>query len=154
MPTQRINSHETNRESQLRQFYMFPVDHIGIATRALEDDIKNYEQNFGCVLDLREEVPSQKVKLAFLKSDNTLIELLTPTDPSSALAKFLDTRGPGIHHICFRVPDIKAELARLKKLGHKLIDETPRPGAHGSLIAFIHPKSTGGALIELCQRSV
>ncbi len=131
---------------------MYPIDHIGIATRNLEEDIKAYQDNFGCVLDLTEEVPSQKVKLAFLKSDNTLIELLTPTDPSSTLARFLESRGPGLHHICFRVPDIAAELKRLKKMGHKLIDEVPRPGAHNSQIAFIHPKSTNGTLIELCQR--
>ncbi len=131
---------------------MYPIDHIGIATNNLEDDIKAYQDNFGCILDLTEEVPSQKVRLAFLKSENTLIELLTPTDSSSTLAKFLEKKGPGLHHICFRVPDIKAELQRFKELGHKLIDEVPRPGAHNSLIAFIHPKSTGGTLIELCQR--
>ncbi|MDZ4785193.1 MAG: methylmalonyl-CoA epimerase [bacterium] len=132
---------------------MFPIDHIGIAVKDLEAEIKAYEKNFACKLDLQEEIPSQKVKLAFLKSENTLIELLTPTSEDSTLAKFIKTKGPGLHHICFRVPDICTELARLKSLGHKLIDEIPRTGAHNSLIAFIHPKSTSGTLIELCQRS-
>jgi methylmalonyl-CoA epimerase len=131
---------------------MLPIDHIGIAVTDLQSEIENYKKNFQCELDLEEDVPSQKVKIAFLRTGNTLIELLTPTSPDATLAKFLANRGPGLHHICFRVPDIKAELARLKALGHKLIDETPRPGAHHSLIAFVHPKSTGGTLIELCER--
>ncbi len=131
---------------------MFPVDHIGIAVSDLQTEIENYKKNFQCELDLIEDVPSQKVKIAFLRTGNTLIELLTPTSPDATLAKFLVSRGPGLHHICFRVPDITVELARLKALGHKLIDETPRPGAHHSLIAFVHPKSTGGTLIELCER--
>lgn len=132
---------------------MFPIDHIGIAVNDLKAEIDNYINNFGCILDLEEDVPSQKVRIAFLKTGNTLIELLTPTSPDATLAKFIANRGTGLHHICFRVPDIKAELARMKSLGHKLIDETPRPGAHHSLIAFIHPKSTGGTLIELCERT-
>ena len=133
---------------------MFPIDHIGIATDNLDRDMELYRNGFNCVVDLVEEVPSQGVKLVFLKSENTLIELLTPTDPKSSIQKFLASRGPGLHHICFRVPDIKKELKRYESLGYTLIDKEPRPGAHHSLIAFIHPKSTSGTLIELCQRSI
>ena len=130
----------------------FPIDHIGIAVTDLEQSIQNYCINFGYAVDLQEEVLSQKVKLAFIKTPNTLLELLTPTSPDSTLAKFLSKHGPGLHHICFRVPDIKEELKRVAGLGFQLIDKEPRSGAHNSLIAFIHPKSTGGVLLELCER--
>ena len=127
------------------------LDHVGIAVENLDLAISDYQSKFGFKLDLREKVPSQKVELAFLKLDNTKLELLMPTSPDSTLRKFLDSRGPGLHHICYEVGDIVAELARLKELGLKLIDQVPRPGAHNTLIAFLHPKSTGGVLTELCQ---
>lgn len=130
---------------------MLPLDHIGIAVPNLDEAIAHYEKHFGFTLDLRETLPSQKVELAFLKLANTKIELLTPTDPSSTLQKFLTNKGPGLHHLCYEVKDIKAELKRLKDSGFTLIDESPRPGAHHTLIAFIHPKSVGGVLTELCQ---
>lgn len=130
----------------------FPIDHIGIAVTSLEQSIESYKRNFGFSLDLRESVPTQKVEVAFLRLPNTLIELLMPTAEDSTLAKFLKTRGPGLHHICYLVPDIRAELKRLAGLGLQLIDKEPRPGAHNSLIAFIHPKSTDGVLTELCER--
>lgn len=131
---------------------MFPIDHIGIAVENLDDSIDFYREAFGLELDLREKVDSQKVEIAFLDCGNTLIELLTPTSPDSALAKFIASKGPGIHHICFRVNDIHAQLKRYEADGYQLIDREPRPGAHGSRIAFIHPKSMGGVLIELCER--
>ena len=127
------------------------LDHVGIAVENLDLAIADYLSKFGFKLELREKVASQKVELAFLKLDNTKIELLTPTSPESTLRKFLDSRGPGLHHICYEVADIVAELKRLKDLGLKLIDETPRAGAHNTLIAFLHPKSTAGVLTELCQ---
>ncbi|MBN8550466.1 MAG: methylmalonyl-CoA epimerase [Deltaproteobacteria bacterium] len=130
----------------------FPVDHIGIAVPNLEEAIAQYKKNFGFDLDVREVVASQKVELAFLRTENTLLELLTPTSDDSTLSKFLSTRGAGLHHICYRVPNIVSELKRLEGLGLQLIDKTPRPGAHNSLIAFIHPRSTGGVLTELCER--
>jgi methylmalonyl-CoA/ethylmalonyl-CoA epimerase len=130
----------------------YPLDHIGIATQNLDEAVANYHRDFGFELNLRETVPSQNVEVAFLSLPNTLIELLAPTSAQCNLQKFLDTHGPGLHHICYRVGDIRAELARLKGLGHRLIDETPRPGAHKSQIAFLHPKTMGGVLIELCQR--
>jgi len=131
---------------------MYPLDHVGVAVTSIDQGIAEYKKGFSLEVDLREVIPSQKVEIAFLKLGNSLIELLAPTDESSTIAKFLKTKGPGLHHICFRVNDIRAELKRLNGLGYQLIDQEPRPGAHNSLIAFIHPKSTSGSLIELCQR--
>jgi methylmalonyl-CoA/ethylmalonyl-CoA epimerase len=130
----------------------FPVDHIGVAVENLDEAIAFYKRSFGCEVDLREVVEDQKVELAFLRTANTLIELLTPAPGNTTLTKFLKTRGPGLHHICYLVSDIRSELRRLEGLGMELIDKTPRPGAHKSLIAFIHPKSTLGVLTELCER--
>lgn len=130
---------------------LWPIDHIGIAVTNLDDSIALYQKSFGFSLQLREVVPTQKVEVAFMQCANTLIEFLQSTDPSSTLAKFLEKRGPGLHHICYLVKDINLELDRLQKLGFELIDKTPRQGAHNSLIAFLHPKSTQGVLTELCQ---
>lgn len=129
----------------------YPLHHIGIAVKDLESSIAFYRKTFGFEVGLREKIESQGVELAFLKLPNTMLELLTPTSTSSKLQSFLDARGEGLHHICYQVPDIKAELTRLSALGCQLIDKQPRPGAHHSLIAFIHPKSMGGVLVELCQ---
>jgi len=129
----------------------YALDHVGIAVTDLDQALEEYRRNFGFHVDLRELIESQKVELAFLKLPSTKIELLMPTDPSSPLQKFLDKSGPGLHHVCYRVEDIEAELQRLEQLGHQLIDRTPRPGAHGSRIAFIHPKTLAGVLTELCQ---
>jgi methylmalonyl-CoA epimerase len=131
-----------------------PLDHLGIAVVDLSASIAFYERTFGFRVDSRETVESQGVELAFVKLDNTLIELLMPTRADSTLAKFLQKRGPGLHHVCYRVPDIRAEMQRLKGLGIEFIHEFPRPGAHHSLIAFMHPKSTGGVLTELCERAI
>jgi len=130
----------------------FPIDHIGIAVEDLDQAIAFYQKTFGCTVDAREVIAEQKVELAFLRTPNSLIELLTPTAEDSTLAKFLKTRGPGLHHLCYLVPDIRKELRRLERLGFQLIDKTPRGGAYNSLIAFIHPKSTVGVLTELCER--
>ncbi|MCB9030197.1 MAG: methylmalonyl-CoA epimerase [Deltaproteobacteria bacterium] len=133
---------------------MHPIDHIGIAVNDLEASIKMYQETFGYEVDEREILEKSGVELVFLKAPNTLLELLRPLNDQSPIAKFLAKRGQGIHHICFRVPDIEAELKKLADQGVELIDKTPRPGAYNSKIAFIHPSSTDGTLIELCQREV
>lgn len=130
---------------------VLPLDHIGIAVSNLDDAISLYTNTFGFEVETRETIASQGVELVFLKLANTRLELLAPTNAVSKLKKFLDTKGPGLHHICYKVDNLKAELARLKALGVKLIDEVPRPGAHNSIIAFLHPSSFGGVLTELCE---
>ena len=129
-----------------------PLDHIGIAVQNLDEGIALYQRSFGLALDLPKKVPSQHVEVAFLRLENTLLELLAPTGPESTLTKFLQTRGPGLHHLFYRVKDIRAELTRLIGLGYTAIDQQPRPGAHNSLIAFLHPKGFNGVLTELCER--
>ena len=128
------------------------VDHIGIAVKDLSDAAKFWEDTIGLKIVETEEVVSQKVKTAFLPCGDSEIELLIATDPESAIAKFIEAKGEGIQHIALRVDDIEAALAELKEQGVRLIDETPRIGAGGAKIAFLHPKATGGVLLELCQR--
>ena len=132
---------------------LLPLDHIGIAVQDLDLSIAEYKQQFGFEPEHRQIAPSGEVELVFLKLENTRLELLAPTPGQTGgrLQKFLDSHGPGLHHLCYRVDDIRAELKRLKGMGLKLIDEVPRPGAHGSIIAFLHPSSTGGVLTELCE---
>jgi methylmalonyl-CoA/ethylmalonyl-CoA epimerase len=127
------------------------IDHIGIAVEQLDAELRRYTEDFGGKLLSRETVTEQKVEIVFISFHNSKIELLAPTSKESTIRKFLDKNGPGLHHICYRVSDIKAELKRLESLGYQLIDKTPRHGAHNSKIAFIHPKSCGGVLIELCE---
>lgn len=128
-----------------------PLDHIGIAVQNLQESIKHYQDCFGFKVSHSEILKSQQIELAFLDLANTKIELLAPTSQQSSISKFLIDRGPGLHHICYKVEDIVAELASLKKLGARLIDEQPREGAHNTLIAFLHPKSMQGVLTELCE---
>src|SRR5215471_3717120 len=127
------------------------VNHIGIAVRSIEAQRSHYEQTLGAVFEGFEDVPSQKVRVGFFRIGDVLLELLEPSDPSSTIASFLDKRGEGLHHIAFTVDDIKARIAELKQSGVRMIDETPRPGAHHMQIAFLHPKSTFGVLTELCE---
>lgn len=130
----------------------FTLDHIGIAVESLVEGSKFY-QALGFKNLHVEEVPTEKVKVGMYELANKArVELLEPTTPDSAVAKFLAKRGPGIHHICFRVKGIQALLDQLKSAGVQLIHEKPTPGAHGCLVAFIHPKSTGGVLIELSEK--
>ena len=126
------------------------ISHIGIAVKDLEAGIAFYEK-LGLVLEAVEEVPSQKVKVAFFPCGDTRIELLAPTAEDSPIAKFIEKKGEGIQHIAFGVDDLPAELATAEAKGIQLIDKEPRPGAHGADIAFLHPKSTSGVLIELCK---
>lgn len=129
----------------------YPLDHIGIAVKDIDSGIQMYQNLMGLKLLFRETIASQNVEVAFLELGNTRLELIAPLSPSSSVTKFLDTRGPGLHHVCYRVKDINSELQALASKGVKLIDQTPRPGAHGSIIAFLHPKSFDGVLTELCQ---
>lgn len=127
------------------------IDHIGIAVSDLGASLAFFRDALGLELDAPEEVQSQRVRAHFLQTGEAAIELLEPTADDSPIARFVAKRGPGIHHVALRVDDIVAALAELKARGVRLIDETPRPGAHHSLIAFIHPASTHGVLVELKQ---
>ena len=128
------------------------IDHIGIATEHLEDGLAIWRDALGLTVQNTEEVAEQRVRVAMLPIGDTRVELLEPTTPDSAVGKFLAKRGPGIHHIAVKVQDINASLAELKSKGARLIDETPRIGAGGCLVAFVHPTSTHGVLLELVQR--
>lgn len=129
------------------------IDHIGIAVNSLDQAIPLYRDQLGMEYEGSEEVTEQKVRVAFLKVGESRIELLEPTAADSPVAKFLEKNGEGVHHLAYQVADIEAALAELKQKGVRLIDETPRRGAHNSLIAFIHPKASGGVLTEICQSS-
>lgn len=127
------------------------IDHIGIAVLDLDRAIALYSQAAHTTVSLRETLHTQGVELAFLTTGGSKVELLAPLRPDTTLGKFIDKRGPGLHHICYRVANIRSELARLSQQGFTLIDTTPRPGAGGSKIAFISPKSFEGVLTELCE---
>jgi len=127
------------------------INHIGIAVKNLENAIPLYRDQLGMKFEGSEEVTEQKVRVAFLQVGESRVELLEPTSPDSPVAKFLEKNGEGIHHLAYEVDDIEAALAELKEKDVRLIDAQPRNGAHGSLIAFLHPKATGGVLTELCQ---
>lgn len=128
------------------------VDHIGIAVKSIEESLKFWEGTLGIKCTGVEEVAEQKVKTAFLPIQDTEVELLEGTAPDSPVSKFIEAKGEGIHHLAIRVDDLEAALAELKEKGVRLIDEKPRKGAGGALIAFIHPKATGGILLELSPR--
>jgi methylmalonyl-CoA/ethylmalonyl-CoA epimerase len=127
------------------------IDHIGVAISDLGESLKFFQDALGLELEPPEDVPSQRVRAHFLQAGEATVELVEPTSDESPIAKFITKRGPGLHHLCLRVDDIVAALAELKAKGVRLIDETPRPGAHHSLVAFIHPSSTHGVLVELKQ---
>ena len=129
------------------------IDHIGIATNGIEDAASIYRDAFGVYVTETEEVPGQKVRVAMLPIGESRLELLEATSADSPISKFLAKRGPGIHHLALRVDDIRAALADLKSKGARLIDEEPRAGAGGCLVAFVHPSSTGGVLIELVENA-
>ncbi|MHB8762773.1 MAG: methylmalonyl-CoA epimerase [Deferrisomatales bacterium] len=127
------------------------ISHIGIAVRDIEEAAKFYTQALGLPLGGIEEVPDQKVKVAFLPIGEVRLELVQPTSPDSAVAKFLEKNGPGIHHVAYHVDDTAAEVERLKAAGVQMVDQQPRKGAHNTRIAFVHPKASGGVLTELVQ---
>lgn len=128
------------------------IEHIGIAVKDLEASIKYYEEILGMKCYAIEEVKDQKVKTAFFKVGQTKIELLESTDPNGPIGKFIEKKGEGMHHIAFAVNEIEDKLQTVKEKGVRLIDETPRKGAEGLQIAFLHPKSTNGVLTELCEK--
>ena len=130
---------------------MKKIEHIGIAVKDLEQSNKLFEALLGKPHYKVEEVITEGVKTSFFKSGPNKIELLEATNPESPIAKFIEKKGEGIHHIAFAVSDIKAEIKRLQKEGFKILNETPKKGADNKLVAFLHPKSTNGVLVELCQ---
>jgi methylmalonyl-CoA/ethylmalonyl-CoA epimerase len=127
------------------------LNHVGIAVRSIEDQRSFYEGSLGAEFEDIQEVASQKVRVAFFKIGDVRLELLEPTDPSSPVAKFLETRGEGLHHLAFTVENIQDRINELTESGLRMIDEKPRAGAHHMQIAFVHPKSTFGVLTELCE---
>lgn len=130
------------------------IDHIGIAVKSIDKALEFYNKQMGLNCEGTEYIKTQEVRVAFLPIGDSEIELLEPTGEKSAVTRFIEKRGEGIHHIAFRVSNIEEEIERLKGLGIQFIDETPSYGAGGASIAFIHPKSTGGVLVELCERQV
>ncbi len=127
------------------------VDHIGIAVESLEDSLSFYVTALGLDVHETEDVPDQKVRVAMLPVGETNVELLEPTSPDSPIARFMEKNRPGIHHVAFQVENLESLLTSLKNRGIRLINEHPVSGAGGKLVAFVHPASTGGVLLELCQ---
>lgn len=130
---------------------MKKIEHIGIAVHDLEESNLLFEKLLGKAHYKIEEVASEKVMTSFFKTGPNKIELVASTDPTGPIAKFLEKRGAGIHHIAFEVEDIHQEMERLKAEGFKLLNETPKRGADNKLVCFVHPKTANGVLVELCQ---
>ncbi|WP_026564022.1 methylmalonyl-CoA epimerase [Bacillus sp. UNC41MFS5] len=128
------------------------VDHIGIAVKSIEKALPFYTDVLNLPLIGIEEVDTQKVRVAFLQAGSTKLELLEPTSEESAIAKFIEKRGEGIHHVALGVDSIEERIHQMKEQGIRMIDEQSRPGAGGANIAFMHPKSTSGVLFELCEK--
>lgn len=128
----------------------FSIDHLGVAVRSLDAALDFYEKQLGFAVGLRETVEQERVNVAMLPAGGSRIELLEATGPDSVIAKFIEKRGEGLHHIAVKVPDLSATVERLKSCGARLLNE-PRPGAGGHLYVFVHPSSTGGVLLELIQ---
>ena len=131
---------------------LLKIDHLGIAVNSIEDGKNFWTEVLGLSFEGTETVEAQKVTTAFLPVGESEVELLESTAPDGPVAKYIEKKGQGIQHVAFRVADIEAALAELKEKGVRLIDETPRIGAGGAKIAFLHPKATNGVLVELCQR--
>jgi len=127
------------------------LNHVGIAVHSIDDHRSFYEGTLGAEFEGTEEVPSQKVRVAFFRIGDVRLELLEALDPSSTIATFLEKRGEGLHHLAFTVDDIQRRIDELKSAGLRMIDEIPRQGAHHMQIAFMHPKSSAGVLTELCE---
>ncbi|WP_340371689.1 methylmalonyl-CoA epimerase [Peribacillus sp. FSL E2-0218] len=129
------------------------IDHIGIAVKSLDDSLPLYTETLKLELEGIETVESQGVKVAFIMAGNTRLELLEALSPESPIAKFIEKRGEGIHHVALGVDDIEARIEELKQSGLRMIDNTSRKGAHAADVAFVHPKSTAGVLYELCEQA-
>lgn len=126
------------------------LDHIGVAVESIEQTRRIYEA-LGLAVEGEEEVVEQRVRVAFLPVGDSRLELLEPTSADSPIARHLERRGPGLHHICLKVSDIRKSMDDLRKRGFELLSDEPQPGAHGCLVVFVHPRSTGGVLLELSQ---
>jgi methylmalonyl-CoA/ethylmalonyl-CoA epimerase len=129
------------------------IDHIGVAVASIDEALPRYRDALGMTLVHRETVTDQGVEAALLDVGDSHVELVAPLSPESGVGRFLATRGPGLHHVAYRVESIEAELERCRAQGLQLIDETPRTGIRASRVAFLHPKSTGGVLTEIVQPS-
>lgn len=127
------------------------INHIGIAVKSLDETVPFYRDNLGMEFMGIEDVAEQKVRVAMLQVGESKIELLEPTSEDSPVAKFIEKNGAGIHHVAYEVEDVESAIAKLLAEGIRMIDEKPRHGAHGTRIAFLHPKSSNGVLTELCQ---
>lgn len=127
------------------------VDHVGIAVRDLEAAISFYERAFGVAVAHRDRVEDQGVEEALIRVGESYIQLLQPTGPDTPVGKFIERRGEGVHHVGYGVSDLEGTLERLRAEGLQLIDEKPRPGSRGTMVAFVHPRSVGGVLVELVQ---
>jgi len=127
------------------------INHIAIAVINIKESAKFYQNVLGLSLSDVEVVPAQKTRAGFFKIGEMNIELVQPSEPDSPLVKFLETKGQGIHHICFEVDDVEAEVKAFLNKGATMVDQKPRPGAHQTKVAFVHPKSSSGVLIELCE---
>ncbi len=127
------------------------VDHIGLAVRSLEEAMRVYSQGLGMQITSIEDVPDQKTRVALITIGESRLELLEATDAESPVARFIASRGEGIHHICLQVEDLVAAIAKLKSAGVRMIDSEPRKGAGGCMVAFVHPSGLGGVLLELSQ---
>ena len=130
---------------------MLKIEHIGIAVKSLRESVTLFENLLASDCYKIEVVESEKVTTAFLKKGGTKIELLESTDPKGIIARFIEKKGEGLHHIAFEVKDIYAEMERLKSEGFELLSDKPKPGADNKLVCFLHPKTTNGVLIEICQ---
>ena len=127
------------------------INHIAIAVSNIEESAKFYQNVLGLSLSDVEVVPAQKTRAGFFRIGEMNIELVQPSETDSPLVKFLETKGQGIHHICFEVDDVEAEVSTFLEKGATMVDQKPRPGAHQTKVAFVHPKSSSGVLIELCE---
>jgi len=130
---------------------MQKVEHIGIAVKSLDSAVTLFEKLLNTLCYKTERVENEKVNTAFLKTGETKIELLESTEADGVIARFIEKKGEGLHHIAFEVADIETEMARLKNEGFLLLGDTPRPGADNKLVCFLHPKTTNGVLVELCM---
>jgi methylmalonyl-CoA epimerase len=128
------------------------IDHIAVAVHSMDEALATFRELYGVEPERTEEIASDKITEAMLRVGGTYLQLLEPTDPESTVAKFLEKRGPGLHHIAIAVDDLEGVLAQLKSKGAELLDETPRIGGGGHRVAFVHPKTTHGILIELIER--
>ena len=127
------------------------IDHVGIAVKSIEKSLQLWRDGLGASVSEKEEVPSQKVLVAFLNTGEGKTELLEPTSDDSPIARFIEKKGEGIHHIAYKTEDLSSTLTRLKEQGAQLIYDEAQPGSHGTMINFIHPATSGGGLIELVQ---